>query len=264
MRIVHAFAACALVTGFSLGTQAIAAETCKGYGPQTPRDIGSKAGSNPRSFTMAPSPENMNLCNIHFHTNAEHKGPGFSVSGGEGEHGGFKCNETDGLTKAELEDPTNGHGTCHGVKPGDTVEVHWVYTSCDVKPGKGLGSCLSEQCANPQLRVETQVFLAVNDSNAADFGSYTYGGNMVNALHQPKALPSGTGDPVLFLGSTTGPSFTEEKCSPLQVTWSVRPNCSKVDAASLHEWCKGNVFKEDHAHGIRQLVTAPELLATIK
>ena len=264
MRFMRVFAACVLLTGFGLGTQANATEICKGYGPQTPRDIGSKEGSNPRTFTIAPSSENMNLCNIHFHTNAEHKGPGFSVFAGEGEHGGFKCNETDGLTKAELEDPTNGHGACHGVKPGDTVEVHWVYTSCDVKPGKGLGSCLTEQCANPQLRVETQVFLAVNDANASDFGSFTYGGNMVNALHQPKALPSGTGDPVLFLGSTTGPTFTEEKCSPLQVTWNVRPNCSKVDAASLHEWCKGNVFEEDHAHGVRQLVTSSELLATIK
>ena len=77
IRLIHALAACVLVTGFGLGTQAIAAEICKGYGPQTPRDISSKAGSNPRTFTMAPSSENMNLCNLHIHTNAEHKGPGF-------------------------------------------------------------------------------------------------------------------------------------------------------------------------------------------
>ena len=46
-----------------------------------------------------------------------------------------------------------------GVKPGDTIEVHWVYSSCDVSPGKTLGACLSDACVNPQLRVETQVFL---------------------------------------------------------------------------------------------------------
>jgi len=174
-----------LSLGFSI--QAYGAEVCEGYGPQTPRDISSKAGSNAGTLTRAPSSEDMNLCNIHFHTQAEHKGPGFSVSAGGGEFGGFKCNETPSLTKAELEDPTQGHGACHGVKPGDTVEMHWVYTSCDVMPGEGLGSCLSDKCLNPQLRVETQVFLVVNDPNAADFASFTYDGNIVNALHQSKA-----------------------------------------------------------------------------
>lgn len=264
MKVMYACAAAALVAGLSLGSQANAAGICTGYGPQTPRDISSKEGSNPRVFTMAPSPESMNLCDIHFHTNAEHKGPGFSVFAGEGEHGGFKCNETTELTKSELQDPAHGHGACHGVKPGDTVEVHWVYTTCDATPANGLGSCFTDQCANPELRVETQVFLVVNDPKATDFASFAYGGNMVNALHQPKALPSGTGDPVIFPGSTTGPKFTEETCSPMQVTWSVRPECAKLDAASLNTWCEGNVFEENHAHGVRQLVTSVELLAQIK
>jgi hypothetical protein len=44
----------------------------------------------------------------------------------------------------------------------------------------------------------------------------------------------------------------------------VRPACAKIDIHSLDKWCEGNVFKEDHAHGIRQLVTAPELLSRIK
>jgi len=250
---------CAFLSlGFSI--QAYGAEVCQGYGPQTPRDISSKAGSNAHAYTQAPSSEKMNLCNLHFHTQAEHKGPGFSVSAGGGDHGGFKCNETASLTKAELKGPE----ACNGVKPGDTVEMHWVYTSCNAAPGEGLGSCLSDKCATPQLRVETQVFLVVNDPNAADFTSFTYDGNMVNALHQPKSLPTGTGKPVIFTGSTTGPSFTEKKCSPLQVTWNVRPSCKKIDIASLNKWCESNVFNEDHAHGIRQLVTSPELLSTIQ
>ncbi len=66
---------------------------CTGYGPQTPRDISSPAGANSRLFTSAPAASRMNLCNLHTHTNAEHKGPGFSVSAGSGEHGGWKCNE---------------------------------------------------------------------------------------------------------------------------------------------------------------------------
>jgi len=257
-----AVAAALLLVG-AAALPAAGEEICQGYGPQTPRDIAEKAGTNTRVFAKAPASSAMNLCNIHFHKNAEHKGPGFSVFAGDGETGGYQCNETASLTAAELEDPTHGHGACHGVKPGDTVEVHWVYTSCDVGPGAGLGSCLSEACANPQLRVETQVFLAVNDAGAGSFADYTYDGNVVNGLHQAKALPSGTGDAVVFLGSTTGPKYTEAVCSPFQVTWSVRPSCAKVDIGSLHNWCKGNVFEEDHAHGVRQLVTTPELLATI-
>ncbi|MGE4326003.1 MAG: delta-class carbonic anhydrase [Pseudodonghicola sp.] len=248
-----------------LAAPSFAADICEGFGPQTPRDISNHAGTNPVTFPMAPAASAMNLCNIHTHTNAEHKGPGFSVFAGDGEHGGYKCNGSDQLTAAELEDPTHGHGGYHGVKPGDTMEVHWVYTTCNVAPGPTLGACLSDSCANPSLRVETQVFLVVNDDAAPNFLDYVYAGHMANGLYQPKELPSGTGTPVEFLGSTTGPSFTEATCSPLQVTWSVRPECSKVSFSSVMAWGEqGNVFKEDHSHGVRQLVTAEPLLAPIK
>ena len=251
-----------LAIALLVGASAQAGETCQKFGPQTPRDITLKAGSNTRLFPLAPSSTQMNLCNLHFHVNAEHKGPGFSVSGGPGEHGGYKCNETSELTQAELKSPEGG--ACQGLQPGDTIEVHWVYTSCDVAPGKGLESCLSEQCGNPTLRVEAQVFVVVNNNSAANFADFDYGGTSASALHQPKSLPTKTGAPVVFRGSTTGPSFTDEKCSPLQVTWSVRPRCAKVDINSVHKWCGKNVFKEDHGHGVRQLVTAPSLLDKIK
>lgn len=143
---------------------------CEGFGPQTPRDIDNKAGENKRSIARAPAYKEMNLCNIHFHTHAEHKAKAFSIFAGEGEHGhggGYQCNDTNKLTKAELTEPAENF--CKGLKPGETVEVHWVHTSCDVKPGKGLGSCLSESCSNPDLRVESQVFLVVNDKSAMDF-----------------------------------------------------------------------------------------------
>ncbi|MEM7677993.1 MAG: delta-class carbonic anhydrase [Myxococcota bacterium] len=48
----------------------------------------------------------MNLCNIHFHKQAEHKGPGFSVFKGEGEFGGYACNDADKLSKAEMKKPS--------------------------------------------------------------------------------------------------------------------------------------------------------------
>jgi hypothetical protein len=236
---------------------------CTSFGPQTPRDISNFVGTNPTSFPMAPPASEMNLCNVHTHTNAEHKGPGFSVSAGEGEHGGFQCNETASLTPQELA-PVEGEGAFEGVKPGDTIEVHWVFSSCDVAPGKGLGACLTEECVDPLLRVETQVFLVVNDPTAMNFNDFDYG-DAQSGKHQPKSVPAGTGTPVVFLGSTTGPSYTQSVCSPAQVTWSVRPTCAKVDIGSLNAWAaKGNAFQEVESHGVRQLVTEPALLSPIQ
>ena len=255
-------------SGHDMEHGAAAGEACVGFGPQTPRDIDSRAGENKVIFTMAPPATEMNLCNIHFHENAEHKAAAFSIYAGDGNHGydsGYQCGISKELSKAELK-PTK-EAICkseHGdLQPGDTIEVHWVYSSCDVKPGKGLGSCLSDSCANPELRVESQVFTLVNDKNALNFNDLTYDGNMVHGLHQAKALPTNTGKPVEFLGSTTGPSYNDQQCSPYQVTWNVRPQCAKVDINTVGEWCKSNVFEEDHAHGVRKLVVNPKLLSDI-
>lgn len=238
---------------------------CENAGPQSPRDISSKAGENNMDFPWAPDYTKMNLCNIHTHTNAEHKGPDFSIFVNDSEHGGYACNETASLTEAQLKDPTNGKGAYKGVKPGDTIEVHWVHSSCDVKPGKGLGACLTDSCTDPKLRGETQVFLLVNDEYALDFNDYTYDQEAAGAFKQAKAIPADTGKPIVFRGSTTDPSYTQKICSPVKVTWSVRPQCAKLNIASLHAWAeKGNVFEEDHSHGVRQLVTKPELLSPIQ
>ena len=247
------------------GDQDAPGKACVGYGPQTPRDIDNLDGENKRIFSIAPSYKDMNLCNIHFHVNAEHKAKDFSIYAGDGDHGyggGYQCNGSKLLTKEELRVPAKNN--CAGVLSGDTIEVHWVYSSCDVKPGKGLGSCLSDSCGNPNLRVEAQVFTVVNDSSALNFNELSYDGYIVNGLHQAKAMPTNTGKPVEFLGSTTGPNYTEQKCSPFQVTWSVRPQCTKIDINSLSDWCKGNVFEEVHAHGVRMLVTNPKLLSEMK
>jgi len=241
-------------------------DLCTDFGPQTPRDISFKAGTNSANFKMAPGYKNLNLCNIHTHTNAEHKGPGFSTFVNNSDNGGYACNDAGSLTDAQLVDPMKGKGAYKGVKPGDTIEVHWVHTSCDITPGEGLGACLSDTCTDPLLRVETQVFLVVNDpENAYDFTELAYGGNKRLGFHQAKSIPSDTGNPVVFRGSTTGPSYTQSTCSPMKVTWSVRPNCARVDISSLHKWAsEGNVFNETKSHGVRQLVTAPELLSPIR
>lgn len=240
-------------------------DVCTTFGPQTPRDISMKTGTNANMFDLAPASTALNLCNIHSHTNAEHKGPGFSVYAGPGPDGGYQCNGTDDLTAAELA-PYTGERSYEGAEPGDTIEVHWVHSSCDVQPGEGLGSCLTDACTDPKLRVETQVFLVVNDANALDMTQMDYaaGSGAGAAMHQASMIPSNTGDPVIFRGSTTGPSYDQKTCSPVEVTWSVRPQCTKIDVASLHAWGQDNAFMETKSHGVRDLVTDPRLLSTIK
>ncbi len=234
-------------------------KVCDGFGPQAPRDIDKLKGTNSVTFSVAPPAAKMNLCNIHFHENAEHKAEAFSIYAGAGHNGydsGYQCKLSKTLSKKELV-PTK-EKICAGdhgdLSPGDTIEVHWVHSSCDVEPGPTLNSCFSSACANPDLRVETQVFTLVNDAAALNF----------NALQSAQSLPNNTGKPVEFLGSTTGPSYSQAVCSPYQVTWSVRPQCAKLDINSVGEWCKSNVFDEDHAHGVRKLVVHPDLLSEIK
>lgn len=234
---------------------------CLSSGPQTPRDISSVEGLNTVTFPVAPLAPEMNLCNIHTHTNAEHKGPGFSVFVDDSDHGGYACNDTPSLTEAEL---TSAPGTFGGVKPGDTIEVHWVHTTCQALPGEGLGACIPDDCTDPVLRVEAQSFLIVNDADALDFMEFATTVENSSGGQNANALPQGTGTPVEFLGSTTGPSYTQSTCSPAHVTWNVRPQCAKLDINSLHAWAEsGNTFNEKKSHGVRQLVTAPELLSPI-
>lgn len=235
-----------------------AEELCTNYGPQSPRDIDSPQGTNTVNFSFAPDYDQLNLCDIHFHRFAEHKAAAYSTQDGDQ---GYRCSTQD-IAPAALETPSGS--LCEGLEAGDTVEVHWVYTSCDVKPGPGLPSCIPANCTNPNLRVEAQVFALVNDDSAADFQRFdldTRG--PLEEYYQARALPNTTGNPVTYLGSTTGDKFSHEKCSTLQVSWSVRPQCANLNISSLGRWCDTNIFNEKKAQNVRQLVTAPELLSHI-
>ena len=237
----------------------------KGFGPQSPRDINSITGNNDRVFSAAPDYTDMNLCNIHFHKNAEHKGGEFTSYAGNGDGKGYQSGYTFSghlsaieLTQIDKEICPSEHGS---LSPGDTIEVHYVYSTALVKPGPTLGSCLSDSVKNPQVRVETQVYVLVNDINTLDFDkSTTFALN--NGKQQAVNIPVNTGTPIQYAGSTTGPSYNE-KGSPFEVTWSVRPKVAKVNIETVGKWCKGNPFNEDHAHGVRNLVTNPDLLSKI-
>lgn len=238
----------------------------KGFGPQSPRDIDLKAGSNKIIFSNAPVYQEMNLCNIHFHKNAEHKGGEFTTYAGNGDgHGylsGYKYNRSlsaEELLKTDNDICPSKHGA---LLSGDTIEVHYVHSTANVTPGATLGACLSESIKNPQLRVETQVYVLVNDKKALDFNELTKHG-VKDGFNQALNIPNNTGTPIEYAGSTTGPGYNE-KGSPFQVTWSVRPKVLKVNIDTVGKWCEGNTFKEDHAHGVRNLVVNKKLLSEIK
>ncbi|PHN89221.1 hypothetical protein CSC79_13950 [Pseudoalteromonas sp. 3D05] len=237
----------------------------QGYGPQSPRDIDQAYGTNLRSFGTAPNRGNLNLCNIHFHKNAEHKGGEFTTFAGNGDGKGHNTGYIyDGQLSASQLQPVKGK-VCSAkgssLNVGDTLEVHFVYSSAQVKPGPTLGACLADSTMNPSLRVEGQVIVLANDKNAVNFSKLTHI-EKVNGYYQAPNIPTNTGNPIEYLGSTTGPGYNE-KASPLQVSWSVRPEVAVVNINSVGQWCNDNVFKEDHAHGVRNLVQNPKLLSPI-
>lgn len=224
---------------------------CIGAGPQAPRDIDKLSGSNPVGFSMAPAVEDMSLCNIHFHRNAEHRAAAYSTFVKDGEHSGWACQEP---AAGRLENEHAEYNGCRGITEGDTIEVHWVYTTCDttsagVKPmGKALSACMTTTCSNPELRVEAQVFTLRKNGK----------------LKFAQMPPTMAADPVItYIGSTTGPSYNNEHCSQYQVTWDVNSTCHTLDIDNFAKWCSDNRYDDHHAHGVRQLVTPENLLSKI-
>ena len=223
---------------------------CVAAGPQAPRDIENSAGSNGVTFEQAPPIQEMNLCNIHFHRNAEHKSAAFSTYVEDGSNSGWACQEPAAGRLAQKHVEYNG---CEGIAAGDTIEVHWVYTTCDtvtegVTPmGGGLSACMTTICSNPQLRVAAQVF-TLQKNGALQFGE----------------SPISHDDPtVVYSGSTTGTSYSNDHCSPFQVTWDVKKTCGSLDIDDFSKWCSTNKYQDHHAHGVRELVTAESLLSKI-
>lgn len=226
---------------------------CVGAGPQSPRDIAVSKGSSSVIFNSAPDYKDMNLCNVHFHRNAEHKAPNYSEFVKDGDNSGWACKQPSAERLAKGSHVEYKH--CEGIQPGDTIEVHWVHTTCDinsegVKPlGGGLSACMTESCPNPQLRVEAQVFVLAKD------GTLKF---------NDKAPVSPNADTVSYTGSTTGTSYSNNHCSPFQVNWNVRTSCETLDIDDFANWCSHNKYNDHHAHGVRELVTSPALLSKIK
>jgi hypothetical protein len=236
-------------------------------GAQSPRDIDSVTGNNIEVTVHADPYQDMNLCDIHFHKSAEHKGGQFTTYAGNGDgHGygtGYKY--TDALSPEELASYSieDEHNPLHA---GDTIEVHYVYTSnANATQTNGLGSCLTGAVGTPILRVEAQVYVLVNNGNGLNF--VTQATLTTNGAGHPQASFTEPADvPVEYEGSTTGPSYNEV-VSPYQVSWRVHPTVQKLEISTVDAWLgshgNGNVFEESHAHAVRNLVINPDLLSAI-
>ncbi len=272
-------------------TFGLPAMPCDVAGPQSPRDLDSPGlkGTNEgaaRAHALAGDAETLNLCNIHFHKNAEHKARDFSRPDKKGR--GWQCEMT--LSNRENQPfaaPGGGYTgsgfACGDLMTGDTIEVHWVYSSCLGGPGRTLQACLKDRegvtggpCAGDKwktapIRVEAQVFQLVNgrQDGGLDFELFTTIKHQ-GTLHQV-TLPGATAGRLQYLGSTTGAAYgstIDEKggdkdCSPYQVTWGVRRDCKKLDIHSLDKWCRDNIFAEHHAQQTRALVQDPRLLSSV-
>ena len=198
--------------------------------PQAPRDISVGGGVNTNPI-LGPGSDALWLCNVHFHNPPEHAG--FLSCPDVAPGGDPVC----------LPEPATGSSDeeVKGVHTGDVVEVHWVYSSCNVadmpppEAGKGLEPCL---CASGQvLRVRAQVFV-VDDQQG------------VPEVWSPPAVSALAS----YAGSTTGTKYNATTCSPYGVNWEVGVDCLPLHRAALGQWCGDNPFGEKHAHDARELV----------
>ena len=161
---------------------------------------------------MAPEASEMNLCNIHTHTNAEHKGPGFGVFVSAAADGGFACNETPNLTDAEL---APASGAYQGRAAPATRSRCIGFTRPATPPrAKGLAPASRRVAAIRSCAWRPRSFSPSTTRTPSTSPTMAYGGNVVEGRHQAKSLPSNTGDPVLFRGSTTGPLVRSAQLFP--------------------------------------------------
>lgn len=216
---------CTLAGCASTGTETVC-------GPQSPRDLSVAGGTNhirvPGDGTLPPR-----LCNVHFHRPAEHAGIAACPAVAAGSA------ETEGVC---------GGGGAEPVRPGDVVEVHWVYTSCPPypEPLPGLENCACD--APPEL-----VLMAIGQVYVVDDGD---GGGGAGGELPPPPLDGLT----RYGGSTTGPKYSgggpndPRGCSPLRVQWAMSRQCLPLALSTLGAWCESNEWGEDHADDIRPVI----------
>merc|ERR1712217_504296 len=251
-------------------------------GPQAPRDLstGAVGKMTPKSASLKEKQaEFLPLANVHFHLGAEHKSDEYSNSTDSDAYDansrrlgedrrlaanvrpGFMC-PTAGLSATQLAPYTFQH--CKGdVQVGKSYEVHYVHSSAGYSTAMlqnqgvrdfdlmddGLGGAANGRgILNPMIVVQGQVFQIVNGAPYVD-----------DLLHGWSVMDHSSA--VMYQGSTTGPSHTNQVCSPFVITWHVDKSCHQVSPESFDKLCKDmkdmyNLDADLYPHGSRQIVSS--------
>jgi len=253
---------------------------CANAEVQAPRDLsdGAVGDKTPKAATLnIEQTEFLPLSNVHFHYGAEHKSDHYSdgsladtydeAHSSERRLGarrlagdvrpGFMCSN-DGLSEdVDLAPYEFEH--CKGqVYVGKSYEVHYVHSSAGYTDEQktdlgvdgiddGLGGAANGRgLLNPMITVEAQVFHIVQGADS--FEDMLHGWTVV-----------GHNNSVMYPGSTTGPSHTNEICSPYSITWHVDKDCHQVSPESFDKLCEQMMTAyglegDTYPHGSRILV----------
>ena len=230
---------------------------CRDAREQAPIDVSATAAmgamaSETWKRAMVNDVRGMVLVNVHFHVPAEHRSEG-EYSTREVSETGFSCDE-DATPRTDGEASSDAFAHCENVALGDTVELHWVYSTGGERGAEisdGLGSAFATQ-RNPLIVVRAQVFRVTNGGD----GAYD---------DDAKSLLSGWNasivtDALQYIGSTTGSKYDSiDKCSPYAVTWHVDRKCHDISARKIDEMCGEmkrtySMTEDIRAHESRELV----------
>ncbi|CAE7720266.1 unnamed protein product [Symbiodinium sp. CCMP2592] len=143
---------------------------------------------------------------------------------------------TDGIDDAKLDESSFSFTYCKAAQVGGTYEFHWVFSTGG--PGKlqedgsegelgitaGLGGAFT--------RTNNAICLIVNDPSLNDYVD-AQNRTFLEQWQQPPA-----GSAVRYVGSTTGPSYDDEVCSPVEVNWHVDQRCCILSAQAMDNLCK--------------------------
>ncbi|CAE7835505.1 unnamed protein product [Symbiodinium sp. CCMP2592] len=250
---------------------------CRDAEPQSPRDVSSGFVGDMRA-RMKPldgdAIKDFTQVNLHWHLGAEHYSKGeYDIPVGkhlhyrhgvpewdghplvpEGTQPGFFCNlrhYDDYLKPYDFQ-------YCKHAKVGYTYEFHWVFSSAgplerEFRIFNGLGQAFNRS-KNPTAIVRGQVCRIINDERlrTEDQIEEDYN-NFIEQWREPYL-----GDAVRYVGSTTGPSYNNEVCSPLQVNWHVDTKCCTLTAQTMDRTCQRmaelGLTTDLAPHGSRELV----------
>merc|ERR1712129_134669 len=191
---------------------------------------------------------------------------GSETDDSHGVRGGFRCHHYDATDEKYTKPYEWKH--CHGMKVGETYEVHWPHSAagacgtvdqyqtpfydgvfCNLP--EDVFKTLGKQDIASNVGVHGQVFTIVNDE------SYFYS-DMIRGMIVDGEMGK---DVTYYTGSTTGDTRSNEQCSAYApITWQVDRKCHQISASSFDKMCYDMKMQRDdmsgdlHPHGARELV----------